>query len=63
MCECVTPECDTDACVYASAAVVCLFFFFLLLFPPLIFPGHTHTQLLSVSMLSDRPQNSRPISA
>ncbi len=46
MYECVTPECDRDACVYGFVFVCscCLLIF-------LPFPGHTHTQLLSVSML------------
>lgn len=46
MYECVTPECDRDVCVYVS---VCICSRHLLIF--LLFPGHTHTQLLSVSML------------
>lgn len=47
MCECVTPECDTDVRVYVD---VCVCSCCLLLFSLLLFPGHTHTQLLSVSM-------------
>lgn len=45
MCECVTPVCDRDVRVYVSACVCSRS---LLIF--LLFPGHTHTQLLSVSM-------------
>lgn len=45
MYECVTFECDRDVCVYAF---VCICSRCLLIF--LLFPRHTHTQLLSLSV-------------
>lgn len=45
MYECVTRECDRDVCVYVCVCVCSRHLLILLLFP-----GHTHTQLLSVSM-------------